>query len=175
MKGEPLDELYFSWLYSQVESVSVADPSKTYWEILKQLYSTEFLWIIPNDDNRAEDGKALRHEFISKEGLVDVDYHWMELGCSMLELMIGLSRVLSFQADGEASNWFWELMENLGLERFNDNTFIPVEDVNEILMGVIWRIYNRDGRGGLFPLRKAREDQRDVELWYQLQYYIQGD
>jgi hypothetical protein len=172
VKTAPLDELYFGWLYSQVESVEIADPSRTYWEILKQLYSTEFLWIIPNDDNRAEDGKALRHKFISEEVLVQVDQNWLELGCSMLELMIALSERLSFDEDGDLDSWFWELMENLELERYNDNTDIPVDEVNEILLDVIWRTYKRSGRGGLFPLRRAKEDQRDVELWYQLQNYV---
>jgi hypothetical protein len=90
----------------------------------------------------------------------------------MLELLIGLSRRLSFVADGEPFDWFWQLMENLGLEKYNDNTVIPEKEVDGILDEVIWRTYKRNGSGGLFPLRKATEDQRDVELWYQLSAYL---
>lgn len=90
----------------------------------------------------------------------------------MLELFIGLSRRLSFQADGEPRAWFWQLMENLDLERFNDNTQIPEEEVRKILDEVTGRTYKRNGAGGLFPLKKAHKDQRDVELWYQLNAYL---
>lgn len=172
MNIEPLDELYFTWLYSQVETVEAANPSRTYWRILKILFAKEFLWIIPNDDNRAEDGKDLRHEFIRCEGLEDVDSHWMELGCSMLELLIALSRRLAFEDDGEPDRWFWELMENLDLERYNDAAFIPEEEIDQILDEVIWRTYKRNGVGGLFPLKKTNDDQRENELWYQLSAYI---
>lgn len=172
MKPEPLDELYFTWLYSQVASVEVANPSKTYWRLLKRLYTKEFLWFIDRDDNRSEDGKELRHEFIDDEGLEDVDQHWLDLGCSMLELIIGLSRRLSFEDDGEPRDWFWLLIENLGLEDYNDNAFMPEEEVDEVLNDVIFRTYKRNGRGGLFPLKRSTEDQRKVEIWYQLSAYI---
>jgi hypothetical protein len=172
----PLDELYFTWLYSQVDSVEISNPSRTYWRMLRQLYTKEFVWSIPNDDNRAEDGKDLRREFINEEGLDDIDQAWLDLGCSMLELLIGLSRRLSFQDDGEPRSWFWQLIENLGLERYNDNALIREEEIyeilDEILNEVIRRTYKRNGSGGLFPLKRATEDQREVELWYQLSAYL---
>lgn len=93
----------------------------------------------------------------------------------MLELMIALSRRLSFEDDGEPRNWFWQLMENLGLERYNDHTPIPERAVDELLNGVIWRTYKRNGAGGLFPLKRASEDQRNVEIWYQLCAYLLED
>lgn len=170
--NELLDESYLRWLYSQVASVRLKNPSRTYWRILRQLYTKEFIWIIPNDDNRVEDGRDLRYEFIEEQGLEDVDQEWMNLGCSFLEMMIGLSRRLSFEDDGEPRTWFWKLMENLDLERYNDNVVIPDDKVDEILDTVIQRTYKRDGRGGLFPLRSARFDQRDVEIWYQLSAYL---
>jgi hypothetical protein len=169
---EPLDELYFTWLYSKVEQVENANPSRTYWHILRILYTKEFLWFVPNDDNRAEDAKGLRYEFINEEGLEDVDPHWLALGCSMLELMIGLSRRLAFETEGEPDTWFWVLMENLDLERYNDSAFIPEQEVDDTLMDVIWRTYKPNGVGGLFPLRKPHDDQREVELWYQLSAYV---
>lgn len=172
MIRQPLDELYFVWLYSQVGSVEATNPSKTYWGILRLLHSKEFLWIIPNDDNRAEDGKALRHEFINEEELDNIDQDWLDLGCSMFELLIGLSRRLSFLEDGEPSNWFWRLIENLGLEEYNDNSIIPEGKVSDILDNVIYRTYRTNGRGGLFPLKRPNKDQRDVEIWYQLNAYL---
>lgn len=168
----PLDELYFVWLYGQVGSIETSNPSRTYWRLMRQLFTKEFLWIIPNDDNRAEDGKELRHEFIRKERLRRVDQEWLDLGCSMLELLIALSRRLSFEEDGEPREWFWKLIENLDLERFNDHFHWRPGEVDEILDDVIWRTYNPDGSGGLFPLEHATEDQTKVELWYQMSAYL---
>jgi hypothetical protein len=56
---EPLEEAYFRWLCNQVVNVKLKNPSRTYWSLLKQLHSREFVWIIPNDDNRLEDGRYL--------------------------------------------------------------------------------------------------------------------
>ena len=172
MNTKPLDERYFVWLYSQVASVEERHPSRTYWGLLRKLFGKEFIWIIPNDDNRIEDGRYLRFEFIEAEGIQDADNEWMSLGCSMLELLVGLSRRLAFEADGEPQAWFWRLIENLGLEEFNDNRRLPNVLINNVLDEVIWRTYKKNGHGGLFPLNKTRNDQRDVEIWMQMNEYI---
>lgn len=175
--SQPLDELYLTWLYHQVGSIKLRNPARTFWSLFRQLHITEFVWIVPNDDNRVEDGRDLRQEFIQQERIDDVDRDWMELGCSMLELLIGLSRVLAFEAEGEPRDWFWTLIENLGLEEMNDRTYRSAPDVAERIIcetanRVIWRTYSPDGRGGLFPLDHPEHDQRDVEIWYQLNAYL---
>lgn len=167
-----LDELYFDWLYSQVASVRTKNPSNTYRNLFHMLYTKEFLWLVPNDDNRIEDGKLLRLEFLEEVGLETKDQFWMDLGCSMLELLIGLARRLYFEADDSVSGWFWELLENLRLDKYNDRVHIPPAMVEQALDRVIWRTYKPDGSGGLFPLVHPAEDQRKVELWYQLNAYI---
>jgi hypothetical protein len=169
---EPLDELYFKWLYSQVGSVRIKNTSRTHWKLLRQLYTKEFVWIIPNDDNRAEDGRDLRYEFIEKEELDYVDPNWLDLGCSMLEMLIGLSRRLAFESEGKPSDWFWHLLKNLKLNDYTDDSDLPYDKVDDTLNRIIWRTYSRTGNGGLFPLRKPNKDQRDVEIWYQLCAYL---
>ena len=169
---KPLDELYFVWLYGQVGDPGIKNPRRTYWKILKQLYNKEFVWIVPNDDNRVADGRDLRYEFVDQSGLTDVDPGWVNLGCSMLELLIGLSRRLSFEVDGEPRDWFWRLMQNLNLSNYNDRDFIPYSQVDCALDTVIWRNYSPDGLGGIFPLRDPHQDQRKIELWYQMHAYL---
>lgn len=174
MRNEPLDELYLTWLYSQVGSVETKDPAKNHWMLAKQLYMKEFVWFVPNDDNRYEDGRDLRDEFIHECEVEFIDIDWMALGCSMLEMLVALSRRLSFEDDKPARGWFWRLMENLDIEHCTDLHYnSELEDeVNEILDTVIWRTYHADGRGGLFPLEHPAYDQRDVEIWYQLSAYL---
>lgn len=172
MSQPPLDELYFVWLYSKVGSVKVANPSRTYWKLLRALFTKEFVWIVANDDNRAEDGRDLRKEFMEEEGVASVDDDWLRLGCSILELLIALSRRLEFEAGGTPREWFWILIQNLGFGLCQDSTPLDEKKLDEALDDLIWRTYRADGRGGLFPLREAQEDQRDVEIWYQLCAYL---
>ena len=168
----PLDELYLSWLYSQVAEIDEESPRRTHWGLLKQLYKTEFIWLIPNDDNRVADGKELRYEFLEEHGFHEVDREWMELGCSFLEMLIGLSRRLCFEAGGSDRGWFWHLIRTLDIHRYTDDRRIPSDRIEDILNTVIWRTYDRDGTGGLFPLRHSRRDQRRVELWYQMNSFL---
>lgn len=171
--NQPLDELYLKWLYGHIADPDVTAPSKSYWVLARQMYTMEFIWFIPNDDNRAEDGRYLRNEFIEDLDLADVDPDWVHLGCSMLEMLIGLSRRLSFLGEGEPRGWFWHLIDNLEL-RYDDRhrKNFPAARVEEVLNNVIWRTYKRNGSGGLFPLRRPEQDQREIELWYQLNAYL---
>lgn len=175
MTAQPLDELYFTWLYSQVGSVRLRQRSRTYWCLLRLLYTKEFVWFVPNDDNRVEEGRNLRYEFLE-----DIDTHpreagpWLDLGCSMLEMLIGLSRRLAFETDSQPREWFWEMMDNVGLRKYNDANFHErhEDEIDEVLERIIWRQYEPTGQGGLFPLEHAQENQREVELWYQLNAYL---
>lgn len=171
-----LDNLYLEWLYSQVASVKQRAKTKTYWSLLRQLYSTEFVWLVPNDDNRVADGRDLRWEFIEECNIQNAEASWMRLGCSMLELIIGLSRRLEFEDDTSAKIWFWTLIKNLELDQCTDAKYRDdprIEPwVASVLDRVIFRTYDENGVGGLFPLKHAIHDQRKVELWYQLCAYL---
>lgn len=171
--NEPLDERYLIWLYQQIGSVKLKNPARTHWALARALFTKEFVWLIPNDDNRLEDGRDLRWEFAA-DCEITVDPEWMGLGCSMLEMLIGLSRRFAFEVDREPRECFWRMIDNLGLAhltdaRMQDHT---IEEIHEALDRVIWRTYEPNGRGGLFPLRHPEHDQRDVEIWYQLSAYI---
>lgn len=171
--SEPLDEQYLIWLYHQVASVRLKNPARTYWSLLRLLFRKEYVWLVPNDDNRVEDGRDLRHEFI-EENHVNPDPEWMGIGCSMLEMLIGLSRRLAFESEGESRGWFWILLENLEISEYTDAYYKDVDEktIDTILDQVIWRTFDHDGRGGLFPLEDPPDDQRDVEIWYQMSHYL---
>jgi hypothetical protein len=170
--SKPLDELYFQWLYSQVADPRITRKDRTVWRVLKLLYTREFVWFVPNDDNRLEDGKDLRYEFIDEAGLQDVDQGWVDLGCSVLELLVGLSRKLAFEAEGRPALWFWQMMTNIGLADYDDRRNYSDTEIEQVLDRVIFRTYDHNGAGGLFPLKEAKQDQRKVELWYQMSAYV---
>jgi hypothetical protein len=163
-----LENKYFEWLYSHIEK-----PNLDYWSLARILFRKEFIWFVANDDNRVEDGRELRYEF-SYETNTKLTPEWHSFGVSMLEMLIALSRRLSFQADGEPRDWFWELMANLDLVRFSDRYFSErdADKIDQILDRVIWRTYSYSGDGGLFPLENPDRDQRHVEIWYQMNAYV---
>lgn len=168
-----LDEQYLRWLYSLNGSTRAKNPARTYWSLWEHLFTKEFVWLIANDDNRVEDGRELRHEFFEAEGISEVDPDWWTLGCSVLEMLVGLSRRLSFEAEGQPRVWFWRLLDNLDISKYADDNYVGHEqEIDAKLDDLIWRTYQPDGVGGLFPLRYPTEDQRDVEIWYQLGAYL---
>ena len=169
-----LDDQYLEWLYGLIGAVSNRNPARSYWEMSKQLYSKEFIWFIPNDDNRVEDGIDLRYEFMDEKGLENVDPEWLGLGCSMLEMLIALSRRAAWDSYGEPGEWYWKLLENMEILKYTDavyNRYVQGE-IDHVMDRIIQRTYNESGSGGIFPLRNAEHDQRKVELRYQLAAYL---
>jgi hypothetical protein len=171
MNIEPLEETYFKWLAVQVVNTRLRNPRTTYWEVLKQLHSTPFLWKIRNDDNRVEDGKELRTQFLESIGADGLD----EPECSFLEMLIALAGRLSFQTSGVSpAEWFWILLGNVGLQICDwDYESGRMHDfVAQVLQVINNRTYDQNGRGGLFPLHDSDVDQTTVEIWYQMNYYL---
>lgn len=176
----PIDDRYLEWLYSQVTAVRNRNPARSYWRLFRQLYSTEFVWIVANDDNRVEDGKILRDDFMNEQGSDGVTDEWLNLGCSMLEMLVAISYRAAFQYDREPVEWFGIFLENLGLKDYTDNNYTDAVErkVAQILEDFIYRNYEADGRGGLFPLKYPKRlkpkyrNQAKVELWDQMSAYI---
>jgi len=173
MSEGTLDDLYFEWLYGQVASVRNRNPRRGYWNLCRQLYTTPFVYFVPNDDNRALDGIALREEF-AEDNAIDLSREWQSLDCSMLEMLIALARRGSFQDGADPVGWFGIFLKNLDLYEFTDQVYNEriAQEVEQTLRRINDRTYDEDGRGGLFPLRNPKNNQRKVELWYQLAAYL---
>lgn len=168
--NESLDDQYLEWVYALV---GPQDDNVRHTRLLMHLLSTEFVPMpeAPNDENRCMDGVDIRKEFKRTHPMIFIPDHWMSMGCSVLEMMIGVAHHLSFTAEGEDGEWFWHLIHNLGLTRYDDRRYHKGR-CEEIIERLIWRKYSYDGNGGLFPLRQPQEDQRNVEIWFQMESYI---
>ncbi len=168
--SNPLDDRYLDWLYNlvgrQAENV-------THCDLLDQLFHSEFVPMpeAPSDENRSADGIALRKEFVQHDVRIRPTASWMTEACSVLEMLIGIARHISFEMDGSIGEWFWQLMDNAGLSRYNDHRWSE-RRVAQIVERLVWRQYSYDGHGGIFPLREPHEDQRYVELWFQMESYM---
>jgi len=166
-----LEARYFTWLHGKVVLEFAPTTSRSYYELFKILHATEFVWVISGDDNRAEYGKTLRATFLNgirqpyAEG-------WDAQPCSVLEMLIALAEEAEFETDFPHAEWFWRFMLTLDLDQYNDSTHIDVDHVEHILDRLVWRKYEYNGTGGLFPLEHPQRDQRNVEIWYQFCAYV---
>src|SRR5688572_21362138 len=110
---EPIEELYFNWLCAKVTSPHI----NNYYDLLRILHRTEFVWFISGDRNRKEDGLELRDYFLNESGY-EKDPLWYNELCSVLEVLIAFAQRAAFQTDILAKNWFWIFMENLKLNEY---------------------------------------------------------
>ena len=174
--GNGRDIEYFEWLCKQINSLR-----EPYYFLLRQLYSKEFYALIPNDDNRGEDGKEFRKLYALQKGIADISGTIYEGPCTVLEMLVAIANRLGLilEDSGEEedrSRWFFRLLDHLGLLDFTDDNYIENSDsatlIDEILNRLIDRTYSADGYGGLFPLRNPDRDQREVEIWYQMQAWL---
>jgi hypothetical protein len=163
-----LERVYFEWLRDQIRVNGGNKLAiRRYTGMLEMLHAKEFVWIVPNDDNRVGDAWELRREFLGGGD------HIFPKGVSILEVVVALSRRMEFAAAGKAETWAWQLLQNLDLHYMEDRlTRKQIAIIEELLDTLIWRTYDRDGVGGFFPLAWTEEDQTKVELWYQMSAYI---
>ena len=167
-----LEDRYLSWLHGKVVLEYMPSSDESFYELLRVLHATEFIWLVKGDDNRAEYGLEVRRIF-STDTRQDVSADWMSEPCSVLEMLIALADHADFETDTPRHIWFWRFMQNLGLAEMNDASNPDVyADIEPIIHRFVWREYASDGTGGLFPLKGPHADQRQVELWYQFCAYI---
>lgn len=161
-----IDHEYFEWLVSQINVPN----GKSYLGLFGRMHEFEFIGIVPNDDNRVQDGRDLRYEFFgdsSYNGSLDPNK------VSFLEVLVALSRRFAFNDGGHPGTCAWQLVKNLKLGRMRD----PVTDgqlhkIDGILEAVVMRKYSRSGEGGFFPLNDPIEDQTKCEIWRQMNAYV---
>ena len=67
--------------------------------------------------------------------------------------------------------WFWDMIANLGLTNMDDRNFDAVY-VDEKVNAFMNHEYSRNGKGGLFYVRRPYMDMRQVEIWMQLNWYL---
>lgn len=165
---------YFDWMYEIVCGDRYSD-SVSFRKLLGYLHNTEFVWSIPMDENRACDGMDLRYRFARRRSGVEEMY--LKGPCSVLEMMVALSircevEIMDNPLMGDRTQqWFWGMIANLGLGSMTDNRF-DEEYVQRVLDQFLNREYEPNGRGGLFTVRNCDRDLRTVEIWYQLNWYL---
>lgn len=169
--------IYFEYLLTILEDERV----EVLGEVLDILSESEFKVVVERDGNRVEDVAVLRNKFLN-----NIDYEFseddiaelMSEHVSVLEILMVMSEHMhdvTFNADSELGlyHWFWTLLYHLSLDSFTN----PVEDeeiwsIKNFIETFVNREYEFNGTGGLYPLNFPEKDQREVELFYQMQAWF---
>lgn len=165
---------YYQWLLGFVAPEKFGRSG--YGKVLRQLYSIDFEYSILNDYNRILDGLNLRKMFAEEIG-EDADSIGLDRPCSVLEVMISLSRRIAEDILWEPENigmtgkWFWKMIDNLGLNRFSGGRY-DKDACFSIVSTWIERDFSYSGKGSPFPLKRPKGDQRKIELGQQMTNYL---
>lgn len=163
-------DAYVEWLQEKVND----GKHDNYNRLMTMLASIDFFYLLSMDENRAKDGIGLRELYSAEHG---VGFVFNYRPCSILEMMIALAMrcdleiMYDFEVGSQASKWFWSMIDNLGLSAYDDEHF-DEDAVALTLHKLLYREYGSHGEGGLFYVRNPRRDLRDVDIWYQMQWYL---
>lgn len=170
---------YLDWLKSQVEYYTERGQHDF---LFKRLYEREYYAVIDKDINRIYDGVSLRQGYIDSCAMSPSfdEEAASDEPCRFLEFLIALATRMSFimsDIDEDLTeDCFWELLHNMGnLDKLNDQEYLSLGGdmaVDMAIDRVLERNYAASGVGGLFPMNNPRCDQRNVEIWYQMNQYL---
>ena len=144
------------------------------------LVDIPFEYSHPMDENRYNDGIALRKEFELLTEVVLEDEPGYREKCTVYEMLAALaarceSQLMRNVALGDRSKtWFFEMLRNLDVLKwdFDHLQYNYKDDINEKIGRWLRREYEFDGRGGAFPLKNATENQKNVQIWGQMNAYL---
>lgn len=179
MTYEDIANDYFEWLVEYVYKNRRMRPAP-YMKLFTRLHEREFYFSIPMDDNRAADGESLRYRYAIFNGYEEsykTIVRYLDGPCSILEMMVALAlrceeTIMDDPKYGDRTEqWFWTMITSLGLGRMIDTRF-DIAYVDEKLDTFLNHEYEPDGHGGLFTVRNCDRDLRTMEIWQQLNYYL---
>lgn len=172
-----IEDEYREWLVNLVSEW--CSPYGSYQKLLNYLYSRTFYAKIDNDNNRAIDGKDFRFRFTEQfPEYTYRDVHlYLDKPCTVLEMMVALAcrcdeYIMWNPDEGDSSGkWFYEMLRSLHLDCMTDDYFFE-EEAHDIITRLLERRYKPNGDGGLFTINTRSQDMRDVEIWFQLCWYL---
>ena len=174
-----LNELYFEWLCSLVENEEYSG-GQSYTELFRYLHETEFIYSIPMDANRFEDGVDLRYRFAYECGHDNrmIASYLDDKPCSVFEMMTALSlkceEHIMYDPDfgNRTSEWFWNMLKSMKLDMMSDENF-DEEYVKRAIIKCLERRYTKKGKGGFFTIDNCSCDLRTVDIWRQMCWYLE--
>ena len=162
-----IENEYLRWIFEIIDG----------WDhisMLCQLHNIEFYSDVWLDDNIIESVYVFRDR-------MGRDYDGPRGKPSVLEILVVLAvdceeKIMHDDARGNrTAYWFWEIMDNLGLKRYDDTRYNSAssEKISDIIDIFLEKDYDYYGNGGsAFPCEHPIKDMRDTALWEQLNYWL---
>lgn len=178
MTETELSNRYFNWMYQLVCDERYTQ-DRTYRKLLNHLHSVNFQYSLPMDGNRAEDGIDLRYRFGYEYGYEDFMIADLldNRPCSVLEMMVALSIrceeniMRDFDIGDRTAKWFWSMIASLGLTGMSDASY-DAAYTDDVIFRFMNHDFKRNGKGGLFTVSNCKHDLRNVEIWWQMNWYL---
>ena len=159
---------YYIWLLDKVNFDKHQDMSK----LLQYLHNKEYTWDIWTDEDRAEDGFALRRLFEKETDYLD--YSPLEKPCSVLEMLVAFADRIDKDVMDEEYGlpyWFWIMIENLGLIECTDEVF-EAKKVNSVLDNWLNGLTKNDFKSGIFTVKSGKKSEDSTDEWFRMQKWI---
>lgn len=167
------EKAYVGWL---VNRMNVVD-GKNYGMLLRELYRKEFYAVVKYDEDRGEDGIALRNDWADEFGYQGP----ISFGQPrVLETIIGISLRIEDQIFGGpwADEWdykkiFWNLIDNLGLSGFDG--ILSKGDYDKIVTVLdefLSKTSHCDTFANIFVFSVTPRNLKKMNLWGQMHAYI---
>jgi len=160
---------------------SNARDRRQYEYLLNALNASVFHFSIPMDEDRMRDGIDLRYRFAIEGGYSNDEVSKIlthNRSCSILEMMVALSlkgdeRILyDYETGTRADYIFKTMLESLQLLEMTNDRFNHGY-VDYRIDRLLNHDYDYNGNGGLFTVENPRRDMRLVDIWYQMNWYLQ--
>lgn len=179
MTCDELNKRYFEWMCRYVYDKRYSKTS--FKKLLYHLYETPFDYVIDMDGNRYADGIDFRYRFGYECNFSNsmIATFLDNRPCSILEMMIALAvrceeHIAEDPEIGDRTGqWFWNMIVSLGLGSMTDARY-DQEYIDAVIERFLNREYDRNGKGGLFTVEHCRYDMRNIEIWYQMNLYLEA-
>ena len=171
---------YYDWLVGIVwNKDNYNGPS--YNRFFSFLFNAKFFPIMDMDNSRVNDAIEFRYTFADHYHIpyaaIASDLNTEVGTCNMLEMMVALAtrmenHIMSDEAYGDrTAQWFWQMALSLGFENVDDTVF-DESRAAQIIDIFNNRQYAPNGKGGLFTVENSVTDMRTLDIWYQMQFWI---
>lgn len=177
MKEYELVNDYFEWMYRLV--CGEGGRNLSFRKLLMRLYDLDYQYTLPMDENRWTDGVQLRYRYGREHNIPDyvIASELDTRPCSMLEMMLALSLrceetiMIDDHFGDRTGQWFWNMISSLGLGGETDRNF-RASHVDAVVDRFNNRRYSPNGEGGLFRVNDRNINLLNMDIWYQMQAYI---
>lgn len=169
-------DAYYKWMLDKIGGTK--RNGRSYVNLLSYLRFLPYVYTMPMDGNRYEDGIDLRYRYAYDNGLDQVDIASTDnYPCTIFEMLLALALrieedIMSDPDYGDRTAvWFWEFLDNLGLTKADDMNFSS-DYVSSVLERFVNREYEPNGEGSIVRINDPTKNCLEAELWMQVMWYL---